>query len=262
MKRAQCLLGVVCGMAFMAAWGTRQASATFLTVGNGGLQPMTLTIDGHTDSGALVGSILLSGNPSFYSVCADVNGTVYLGQTYEYNGPQTFAQVLGDNWNPNPYWGASQDAGDDAPALQNAAYLFQNYGQYLSKPDALTEKSALQLAVWESLYETTGVGLQVFDLAAGRFSASTYGSGNGSAAISLATSWLSGMTGDYGITGDMFVPVNTGAQEMLYFASPSPGPPDTPDTQGVPEPSPMLMGGLAMALFGLFGMKSFRKQRG
>src|ERR1039458_9863630 len=177
------------------------ASVTY-QINNGGLGTFNIVIDGNSINGALAGGIQInkvSGDasmPSSYvTVCTDIEGTLYLGQSYEYVTPVTpFSGQSG----VNPQWGTG--ANSAAGAIQNAAHIFYTYGQLTSTGlGGNTEQmAALQLAVWEALYNTTASG----SVTGTRFTVS----GGDATAMAQASSWLSGLTGSYGLTGHLLYP--------------------------------------------------------
>jgi hypothetical protein len=244
-------------------------------IGNGGLGTFSGTIDGNAISGALAGGILMteqgapvSGVPSSYvSVCTDLEGTLYLGQTYTYNSPAASFSNPQQLTGLQPTWGAVNTPGsvsgsginlaNASQAIQNAAYLFYNYGTGGSTltgnagiSGSTEQLEALQLAVWAALYDTTSSGS--VNLVGGRFSITQ--SSVDSTVWSDVTQWLTALTGDYGYTGYLFQPTdgalnNRNAdgqlpQELLYGVNPSGNPHDgvTP----IPEPSTIFAGVMLM----------------
>lgn len=195
-------------MALAVSLTTAKASVTY-SIANGGLESFNVTIDSTAINGALAGGILLNqmsstdpSMPSSYTtVCTDIGGTLYLGQNYTYDTPPTpFAGQTG----VQPNWGDGS-AASAAAAIQNAAYLFYTYGQLTSAGIGGTpaEKAALQLAVWEALYNTTAFG----DVTGARFNVS----GGDSAAISQASTWISDLNaqanvGNFGYNGYLLYP--------------------------------------------------------
>lgn len=190
-------------VALTCSMSTASASVTY-QINNGGLESFNVTIDGSSINGALAGGIQInkiSGDatmPSTYvTVCTDIGGTLYLGQNYEYVTPVTpFSGQSG----VNPKWGTGSDDGSAAKAIQNAAYLFYNYGQVTSAGigGTVEQKAALQLAVWEALYNTTALG----GVTGTRFTVS----GGDQAAIDQANSWVADLTGKYDYTGYLLYP--------------------------------------------------------
>jgi hypothetical protein len=185
---------------------------------------------------------------TFYSVCTDVLGT--LGQDKWYKAESFTGQTGND-----PKWGYNNS--DAANAIQNAAHIFymvQKNNPGLMSTGTSTQKSALQLAVWECLYDTGDI-TKGFNLSNGEFR--DY-QGN-SAAINQATAWINQYlvinprTQTY--SGTLLVPLTsrTGsvdcyAQELLYNICP------------VPEPTTVVAGALLLLPFGMSTLRSLRKK--
>ena len=244
------VLAVACSISAASASVTYQ-------INNGGLESFNVTIDGNSINGALAGGIQInkiSGDasmPSSYvTVCTDIEGTLYLGQSYEYNTPVTpFSGQSG----VNPIWGDGSNDGSAAMAIQNAAYLFYTYGQLTSAGIGGTteQMAALQLAVWEALYDTTASG-SINTGTGARFTVS----GGDATAIALASSWLSGLDGNYGLTGYLLYPnplsgVNADGEppQELLIAKP------------VPEAPTTIAGALLLLPFAASTFKILRKKR-
>ena len=230
-ERAIQTLAVV--LAVACSISAASASVTY-QINNGGLESFNVTIDGNSINGALAGGIQInkiSGDtsmPSSYvTVCTDIEGTLYLGQSYEYNTPVTpFSGQSG----VNPTWGTVNGAtdGSAAKAIQNAAYLFYTYGQLTSAGIGgnTDQMAALQLAVWEALYDTTASG----SVTGTRFT----WSGGDATVLNDVSSWLSGLDGHYGLTGYLLYPnplsgVNADGEppQELLIARPVPEAPTT-----------------------------------
>jgi hypothetical protein len=241
-------------------------------IGNGGLGTFSGSIDGTSINGGLAGGINMTeqGGPvngvptSYVSVCTDLEGTLYLGQTYTYNTPVTpfGSQVTG----LQPTWGAvntpsylsgnSVNTANAGQAIQNAAYIFYNYGTAGSTltgnggiSGTTDQLEALQLAVWAALYDTTTDGS--VSLTGGRFT--LVKNSVDSTVWNDVMNWLglngSALTGNYNYNGYLFQPTsgapnNRNAdgqlpQELLYGVTPgSPQGGPTP----LPEPSTIVAG--------------------
>ena len=232
---------------------TASASVTY-QINNGGLEPFNLTIDGNSINGALVGGIQINeisssdaSMPSSYvTVCTDIEGTLYLGQQYTYNTPVTpFSGQSG----VNPTWGDLSNDGSAAKAIQNAAHLFYTYGNLTSAgiSGSTTYMAALQLAVWEALYDTTASG----SVTGSRFTVS----GGDAAAIALATSWLSGLDGNYGLTGFLLYP------DPLSGVNADGEPPQELLIGVVPESTTVIAGALLLLPFAASTFKILRRKK-
>ena len=254
-------------------------------IGNGGLEGFNITYnDSGTHytgiNGALAGGIAITkvaggtqpdGFPASYTtVCTDIGGTVYLGNTYGYD--QTgFAGQTGvrPNWGLNAYDGGAGVGlvGEQQEAIQNAAHIFYTHFSVLNGIST-TDKAALQLAVWAAAYNTglsgsvagfsysSGSGIGSLSGSGGRFTAS----GGDQAAINEAASWLVGLDGNYGLAGNLLYPdptyQNNGdglpVQELLIR---------TQDSTPVPEPTTMIAGALLLLPFGASTLRFVRKNR-
>jgi hypothetical protein len=259
MKKSRYVLQTL-ALAVATVWGVSQAQAAYETfqIGNAGLETFGLAWDGHSES-ALAGGISLarvSGGsiPSFNTVCTDIGGTVYLGSQYGYSAPTVFNNQDGIV----PSWGTGNagialdtpwtsltpaQQANAAAAIQAAADIFYNH-QGVSTTGSTTDRAALQLAVWEALYDTTA-GSSTLSFGTGRF---TVSSGD-SAAISEANTWLGQVNANARYTGFLLIPDNHTAQEMFYNVTP------------VPEPTTMIAGALLLLPFGASTLRILRKSR-
>jgi hypothetical protein len=272
---------ILVGMATLLIENFACASVEY-TIGNGMLETFNLQITGPSGTifynNALAGGISITqpATPaangdmplSYITVCTDIEGTLYLGQTYTYNTPVTpFSgqSGLAPTWGDNP--------ADSAMAIQNAAYLFNTYyaaltgsgiGGVYADQSLATQRAALQLAVWAALYNTTASGA----VNGSRFAVT---SGDPSA-ISDAESWLSGLTGNYDLNGYLLTPTdladapNNGnadgepPQELLIREGDfTPSPFDS--LEPVPEPPTMIAGALLLLPFGVSVLRILRRRR-
>lgn len=242
------------------------ASVTY-QVNNGGLESFNVEIDHNVINGALAGGILIKQSSdasmpkSYTTVCTDIEGTLYLGQSYQYNVPPApFAGETG----VDPTWGAintpaylsahTANSANAAQAIQNAAYLFYNYGNLTSAGMGGTteQKAALQLAVWEALYDTAANG-QVITGSGARFEIT---GGADGAAINQANDWIAALNGSYDYTGYLLTPAtgnnswwNDGKppQELLYGV--------------VPEAPTVIAGALLLLPFAASTFRILRRKR-
>jgi len=225
---------------------------------NGGPAPLNVfdvNWDGKTAS-TVAGAIVMtkvSGDASmpssFLTVCLDIGGTLLLGTTYGYSASTPFAGQSGIN----PLWGAGNQSGlnnsaNAAAAIQAAANLFYSHSSVLSS-GTQTEKSALQLAVWEALYDTTA-GSTAYGLNDGRFKITA---GN-AAAIALASTWLTAVDPNALYAGYLLKPDPTqqyglDGQEVFYNVSP------------VPEASTIIAGALLLLPLAASTVRILRKSR-
>jgi hypothetical protein len=269
------------------------ANAPSSSTGSGyaDLEEVNISIDGSTINNAFAGGIVISesgmpvaGLPAEYTtVCTDVNATLYLGDTYKFSTPASFL-------NPttltgiDPSWGAVNTPGNvtvhginsanATQGIENAAYLFYNYSGGLSVNTGIggsaTQMAALQLAVWEALYDTTTSG-QVVLGSGSRFQALA---GGDQTVVADATALINGLdslaqAGNFGYTGDLLVPnpatPNNGSpylnanydneppQELLYGIAKPQG------NTAVPETSTVLAAALLLLPLGASTLRILRK---
>jgi hypothetical protein len=287
MKKSKCLVQVL-SVATVTLLGVSAAKAALVNYNivnsEADLETFNLEYNGPTSypsgpvgtvtlNSALVGGIQISkvsggaGLPSAYTtVCTDLGGSVYLGSTYGYD-LDTFSGQTGidPNWGLNAYDGSltsGQLLIEQGKAIQNAAYLFYTYNSYL-KSGTPAQMAALQLAVWQAVYDTTLSG-SVASIGSTLSSSARFAvTGGDSSAISLANTMLATLngTGSYGLTGDLLFPdPNTTqgngdgnpVQELLMR---------TQDATPVPEPSAMLAGAVMLLPFGASTLRVLRKSR-
>jgi hypothetical protein len=218
-----------------------------------------ITLSGYTtDASGLNGRPITTIN----TVCTDVKGTVNTGNWYYYQDVGFSGQSgLDPTWGNNGSGVASTAAG--ARAIQVAADIFVNHfpsgGNLLYGSHTYTaaeQWAALQLAVWEALYDTQ-TGASTYGFAGGRFQ----GPGVSADIQNLALYWDNGSAatpvGKY--SGDLLVPlvsngsggwnVATTTQEMLFSIT------------AVPEPTTMIAGALLLLPFGASTLRFVRKNR-
>ena len=194
---------------------------------------------------------------NYVTLCTDIEGVLVLGQSYVYDTPVT--PFSSSTTGVKPTWGAVNtpaylsgnpiDTANADQAIQNAAYLFNTYGEISATGIGLTsttDKAALQLAVWSALYDTAADGT----VSGTRFDVT---GGADSAAISQANTWLSGLTGNYGYDGYLLTPDPTTGIEPpqgLLIAVP------------VPEPTTVVAGLLLLLPLGASALKIIRRKNG
>jgi hypothetical protein len=253
MKRVEHLTRVL-AVGFGLAWGVNQVQASYL-IGDAGLEAFQVTWDGKSES-VLAGGISLSsggGAADYVSVCTDIGGTIYLGYSYNYSQPQEFSGHSG----LSPLWGANETSTDAQAAIQAAADIFYNHKEVLTT-GTTTQKAALQLAVWEALYNTTATGNSL-SISGGRFSVDP-NSGD-TEAITMAGDWVKAANLNASYVGYLLVPDGTQygltPQELFYNVTPAPDPPAP-----VPEPTTVIAGALLLLPFGVSTIRVLRRNRG
>ena len=189
--------------------GSGRAAAVGITVRNGS----TTLFSGNVMAGELNWS-WLSGTPEgfatdFYSYCIDA--TQYL------RDPQYVTVRTTDS-----FTAGSANAG------AKVSWLFNTYASVIHATGTNTQAAALQLAIWEALYDSSQ------DLSAGAFR----GSGN-SAILTQAQTYLNALYSSHYLGSQAtFLDVDGTNTNPAYSGQDQ-------ITHGVPEPSTLLMMGLA-----------------
>jgi hypothetical protein len=244
-------LGVVAVVGGLASQAKADIS---YTISNSSLEYVDVNYNGSQYS-VLAGGIGItaaggSGGPSSYvSVCSDFGASLYLGNTYQFNAPIPTSSALSTpGYNPDPTWGKNA-----AAAIQNASTLFANYSSALTGGN-VDQAAGLQLAIWMSLYDSTGIG--AVDTSAGAELTAV----SDSTAATDAYAYLSDLTGLTPSTGVQILTPNPDD------ASNGPNPDGNPP-QGlllyapVPEASTVVTASLLLLSFGMCSLKSFGKFR-
>jgi len=262
-KTKRAIQTLTCALAAVGLVCAASASVTY-QVNNGGLESFNVKIDNTVINGALAGGILInqvsSSDPSmpksYVTVCTDIEGTLYLGQSYQYNTPVTpFAGETGIA----PTWGLPSNGSAAAEAIQNAAYLFYTYGQLTSTGVGLgttTLKAALQLAVWDALYNTTTTG----DIVSGSGARFKVTAGD-QAAITQANAWIAALNnlndeGDFGLAGYLLTPSSSKQPNGWY----TDGKPPQGLLIAVPEAPTVIAGALLLLPFAASAFKILRRK--
>lgn len=257
MKNAKRVVQIMALALASGAIGVANATVNY-QIGNGGLGTFSGVIDGVAINGALAGGIKIteqgtpvSGLPTSYvTVCTDLQGTLYLGQTYTYNTPAT-------SFSSSPI-GLQPKWSNPGQAIQNAAYLFYTYGTSggtlagsAGISGSTDQLEALQLAIWAALYDTTSTGS--VNLTGGRFT--IIQNSVDSTVWADVNKWLglsggAALAGNYGYDGYLFQPTSGAAnnqnadgqlpQELLFGVGPGTSGGPVP----VPESSTVLAGAL------------------
>jgi hypothetical protein len=208
------------------------------------------------DSG-MVGEITLrnktgDGNhllPATYStVCVDLLGTLYVPRNYGFTAPVQFG--LNAGWAPE--WGYDGTDPDSFLGIQRAADLYYTHKiQGYDWVNDSTHWAALQLAVWDALYDThVGNAASAYNTATGRFQVTSGDSG----AISLANTWLHDINPNGRYAGALIQPdpaIQYGATGQELFMNVTP----------VPEPTTLIAGALLLLPFGASTLRVLRRNR-
>jgi hypothetical protein len=174
---------------------------------------------------------------------------LYLGSTYTYNSPAAF----GNDSGVAPKWGSDNAPGfttldqtSASYAIQNAAALFNAHYAVL-QGNNVTLKAALQLAIWDVLYDTDANG----NVDGTRFS---FSAGSDANAVTQADAWLLGLNGQTHYTGELLTP------SPLDQGNADGEPPQELLIQGscVPEPTTWVAGALLILPFGLSVLRKSR----
>jgi hypothetical protein len=193
---------------------------------------------------------------TYDTVCTDVRGILYINYTY------TFAiENYGSQTGLNPTWGSNADhtginSANAARALQNAAWLYNN-----EKPSsgAATQWAALQLAVWEVLYDTSSLNAgQDFDLGHGRFKVTSAPDDVRSTAEGYLTALHNAGTSPTIYTGYLLNPrtsQNGAIPQGLLMKHED----DYVPTSPVPEPATLIAGLFLVIPFALNAIRRSRK---
>ena len=235
-----------------------------LTVGNN-----AVSVDGTYEGSFYLGAITLQGsvfgNPaSFSSVCTDLRGVVYVGTTYQFSDQQYNGLLQG----LNPKWGDDNassfiDQASASAAIQNAADIFAKHNAASAYGSATRAQwwAAIQLSVWDALYNTKSDGT-IDTSSTARFKISS--GAVDSTVLGLVSSWLQPAGAHY--AGDILVPIIPGSSPTGWVPD---GPPSaSPGAQGmlydvtpVPEPTTLIAGALLLLPFGASTLRVLRKHR-
>ena len=239
---------------FSLGLGTSRAAFEpyIITGSDVGLNSFKITWD-NTTTVLLAGGLKLtkvSDSSEFLTVCLDIGSTLTFFQPHNFSAPTVFDGQTGIN----PTWGAGNGAGlvdaqSAAAAIQAAADIFYKHSSVLGG-SSLVQQAALQLAVWEALYDTSAGSTSYNLTGGGRFSVATGippNNPDGEAAIILAGQWLSQVDSNARYSGSLLRPEDLSVQEMFYTVTP------------VPEPTTMIAGALLLLPFAARAIRRFRQ---
>jgi hypothetical protein len=254
--------------------GATIPDVSYIIGGTSDLQQFNIdfTVSGNTTlyNNVYAGGIQISqpsgskdGLPNNYvSICTDFLGSLYVGKTYSYLGSPVTPS--GNKGGTDPGWN------NPSLAFANASYLYNTQGNLGSgglgtgskTGLSVEDMAALQLAVWMVLYDTGSNGKVLMNSAGTQLLSSdefyictTGNSGNDTAAITLALSWVAGLTGNNKNIDSLLQPDPTvkyswqsnPAQELMYSS--------------VPEPATILAGVLLLLPLGASTIRKLRKSQ-
>ena len=208
-------------------------SATLIARFNGVINPMNIQRDVGDGGGWITTSVGLFGftrlggtylgDPvgDFVGFCIEPREFVTPGVTYTYNTEDL-------------QYGATNIGGMGPVRADVLRELYARYfPQFIASIPANTAR-ALQIATWEIVRETTGV----LDVSSGT---TRFRNPADPAALTLAQTMLSNLTGTGPRLDDVYALNRVGAQDIVF--------------QGTPEPGTLLLTGAALLLVGRFGMR-------
>ena len=264
------LLGCLAALALLGAGHEAQAVLD-IDVGDtmtisGGISEFydsgTVNINGQNRS-ALVGAFALNvtvepasaGNSgSIYSFCTDLLNNWQYSNTYK-------ALPFDGEDGLNPLWSATPES------MQNAGWLYQEYlphmlnsGFSYTPEEQKSIGAAMQLAIWEVLYDTDPAGnaSSTFDLNSGAF---TTVSGFEADTLAFANTYLTALknTGDDLTAYDStwLSPIKDD-QGLIYYQDLDY---DPPDIIPVPEVTTLFAGALVLIPFSASLVRTFRRRR-
>jgi len=183
---------------------------------------------------------------SFTGFCTDIGNTMSSGKIYTYE-PLAFSPVSTATPNgtpPDPNWA-------DNMAGQKAAWLYNSKIGNVVDADS---RSALCIAIWEALYEGSGVYNVTFrgtdSTSTGDTLTPTFYSTGSSAVLTLANQWLQDG-----------VNASWAGYNFTWFSER-----ENPDVQSlagpwnaVPEPTTLIAGALLLLPFGVSTVRRFRR---
>jgi len=195
---------LVTGMALVLAMSATTTYAISYTVANveSWNYKATLTLRGVQYANETTTAIHLTtadtsvgaGQQSIWTYCTDLRGTLTVPQSANFDRISGVGQTGLDPLNP---WGAG--------GFQNAAFLVDKYGAAASLDPVAA--AGLQLAVWKSLYDSTGLQQGNFDFSGGNLRVSSV---TDKAMLADANTYLASLS------GSDYAPINN------YWLKPNP----------------------------------------
>jgi hypothetical protein len=234
----------LCGAAVSA-----QAITVKLDFANGSVGMTVGKTNLNTDVSASVGAFKgVTGADVPYDTSSFVTYCVELTQNFGLNIPYTdYTLAAGNTY----FSGITPLLSVSSTTVVSRLNKLFSYLGGASTPSGATNSAAIQLAVWESIYEGTNYGnvdRSLADAVSGSFDATGSGSG---AAITAANTLLSNVIAWNGSSiFSVKVLTNANQQDFLVLESGGGGP------QGIPEP-----GSIALSLAALGGLVFARRRR-
>lgn len=194
-----------------------------------------LTDDPATPAFNEAGTFALDPTPAgdlFYAFCIDLSQTVGIGGTYEFEVKTNLAD--GRDSAPYPTLGPSIAAN----LAKFLGAVFPSFGGSLSTVEA----AALQIAIWEIIYETP---TNAFNVASGNISFS-----NNANALSTATNYLNTFSTFNGASATGLHSLNNANSQDQIIQIPG-----NPNLEEIPEPGTYALMGIGLLAIGLFRRK-------
>ncbi len=255
------------------------ADVSYTVGGTSDLEKFDVKFNGSTYNNIYAGGIQISqpigskdALPNNYvSVCTDFLGTLYVGQTYHYDG-QAVPIASGQNGGIAPGWSSTE-------SFTLASYLFNTDGDLGSggmgtgSGTKLTvdDMAALQLAVWMVLYDTsastnphTGKTTVAVNETSGEFqmiSGDAAAMNEAITEVNCAVAFVNGLTGNYSGMDSLLEPDTKNYGDQNDLKGENGHDPQELMIASVPEPATILAGVFLMLPLGVSIIRGLRKSR-
>jgi hypothetical protein len=217
-------------------WGYNSVTVTNVSPGNPTFGPREVSAGGFAAAASLFGGADAWVNGNFTTYCVEFTEGFTPPTTLEYGLEQGGAYQ---------HWGTA--VGSNRAAISGRLGKLMTYVNSLTGTalvDSAAESAAVQLAVWETIYETpTGVDLSLND---GNFTESGAGNSSLRTAANLYLTNSASVSSIY----DVYVLSRVGSQDWIALKAGGSGP------QGVPEP-----GSIALSVAALGALAFARRRR-
>lgn len=212
--------GLILAMLTLCPMMAQDASATQIDwTGYGKYAAIQVNLNGYTYNGIggeinwqWIGSTPTGYSSAFYAYCVDLLHSIQDPQTVAIRSTDVLTPPDPGVLAAGPF---VQDAG------KKAAWLFNNYAPVINAPGGTgTDAAALQVAIWEALYDTTA------NLSTGAFTLLNQATNAAvtSKAITYLTSLYSGHGGTYLTSSATWLDAPLGAGQDVIIAMPIPEP--------------------------------------